>query len=448
MVAAEQIVSLKTYDIRFPTSRYLAGSDAIHRDPDYSAACIELVTTQGNRGHALIFTIGRGNDLCCSAVENMSNLIVGYSLEDIQHDMAVFYDHLRSDSQLRWLGPECGLVHMALGGVVNAVWDLWARRAGKPVWRLLADMSPRQFVDCMDFRYVTDVLTKEEALDIVLRNEPTKERRMRNLERNGYPAYATSAGWLGYGDEKLRRLCREARSSGFNHVKLKVGQDVESDMRRCRIARQALGEEVKLMVDANQAWEVDQAIGWMRRLEDFSPWFIEEPTSPDDILGHKRIREALSSAGIKVATGEHCQNRVLFKQLIATDAIDIVQIDVCRLAGLNEALTVCMIAAKYGKPVCPHGGGVGLCEYVQHVSMIDYSRISAEIGDRVIEYVDHLHEHFEDPCIVENGAYVAPQRPGFSVKLRASALRDYEFPGGRAWRDGTGGTTFGSPGDS
>ena len=348
--------------------------------------------------------------------------------------MRAFYDHLRSDSQLRWLGPESGVVHMAVGGVVNAAWDLWARDAGKPLWRLLVEMPPRQFVDCMDFRYVTDALTEEEALEILMHNEGTKHQRVDALARNGYPAYTSSPGWLGYDDEQLRRLCAEARLEGFRQVKLKVGRDVEEDVRRCAIARDALGDDVKLAVDANQAWEVGQAIPWMRRLERFSPWFIEEPTSPDDVLGHRTIREALTHTGIGVATGEHCQNRVLFKQLIVADAIDIVQIDACRLAGVNEALTVYMIAAKYGKPVCPHAGGVGLCEYVQHLSMIDYVRISAEIGNRVIEYVDHLHEHFEDPCVVANGAYVAPSRPGYSVKMHESTLLDYGFPHGRKWR--------------
>ena len=435
MSAHNKIIDLRTCDVRFPTSKKLAGSDATHPDPDYSAAYIKLETDQGNCGYSLIFTIGRGNDLCCDAVESMRHLIVGWNLEDIQSDTEGFYNHLRSDSQLRWLGPESGVVHMATGGIVNAVWDLWARVAGKPVWRLLVDMPAERFVDCMDFRYVTDVLTKDEALEIVLSNEAAKEQRIRDLERDGYPAYTTSAGWLGYDDEKLRLLCAQARSDGFRHVKLKIGESLDYDLRRCAIAREALGDDVKLMLDANQAWEVDQAIDWMLRLESFSPWFIEEPTSPDDVLGHKKIRQALSGYGIGVATGEHCQNRVLFKQLIAVDAIDIVQIDACRLAGLNEALTVYMIAAKFGKPVCPHAGGVGLCEYVQHLSMIDYVRISGEIGERVIEYVDQLHEHFEDPCIVENGAYVAPSRPGYSVKMHAGSLHDYGFPHGAEWRE-------------
>ena len=431
----DRIVSLTTHDVRFPTSENLDGSDATHKAPDYSAAYIELETEQGHRGYGLIFAIGRGTDQCCNAVENMRHVVLGWEREAIERDMGAFYNHLRSDSQLRWLGPETGIVHMAMGGIVNAVWDLLARTAGKSVWRLLADMPPEQFVSCLDFRYVTDVLTREEALQIVSRNESGKRQRIRDLERHGYPAYTTSPGWLGYDDETLLRLCREARSRGFRHIKLKVGENRERDQRRCAITRNALGPDARLMVDANQAWEVDQAIDWMRQLADYSPWFIEEPTSPHDVLGHKKIRQALAGTGIGVATGEHCQNRVLFKQFIAADAVDIVQIDACRLAGLNEALTVYMIAAKYGKPVCPHAGGVGLCEYVQHLSMIDYVRISAEIGDRVIEYVNHLHEHFEDPCVVTNGAYIAPSRPGFSAKMRADALRDYRFPDGPAWRD-------------
>lgn len=430
----ERISDLKALDIRFPTSEQRYGSDAVNHDPDYSAAYVQLATDRGNQGNAIVFTIGRGNDLCCRAIDAMRHLVVGWKLEDIEHAPGDFYDHvMRSDSQLRWLGPENGLVHMAAGGIVNAVWDLRARTAGKPVWRLLCDMSPEQFVACLDLRYVSDALSPEEALDIVQRNESTKRRRMSHLEDTGYPAYTTSAGWLGYSDEELRRACEQARRSGFGHVKLKVGRDIEADLARCTIARRALGEDVKLMVDANQAWEVQQAIKNMRKLEHLSPWFIEEPTSPDDVLGHKRIKDALSAGGTKVATGEHCANRVLFKQFIVADAIDVVQIDACRLAGLNEALTVYMIAAKYGKPVCPHAGGVGLCEYVQHLSMIDYARISGEVGERVIEYVDQLHEHFEDPCVVSNGSYVAPTSPGFSVKMYSDSLRRYRYPDGDEW---------------
>jgi len=419
-------------DVRFPTSEQLDGSDATNKDPDYSAAYISLQTEQGDVGYSLIFTIGRGTDICCAAVESFRHLVIGADLRDITTNIGSFYDKLRSDSQLRWLGPEKGIIHMAAGGVMNAIWDMWARTEEKPIWRLLSDMAPDEFVNCLDFRYVDDALTRDEALRILERNQATKDDRIRQLEENGYPAYTTSAGWLGYDDKKLRLLCNKAIEAGFSHIKLKVGESIDDDIRRCKIARETIGDDIKLMIDANQAWEVDQAIKWIQTLAPFSPWFIEEPISPDDVFGHKKIRENIGN--IKVATGEHCQNRIMFKQFIANDAIDIVQIDACRLGGLNEVLTVYMLAAKYGKPVCPHAGGVGLCEYVQHMSMIDFVQISAEIGERVIEYVDHLHEHFEDPCEIKNGAYRVPTLPGFSVKMYESSLSSYEYPNGYEWR--------------
>lgn len=427
----DRIISVSAFDIRFPTSEQMDGSDAMNKDPDYSAAYIVIETESGNQGFSLIFTIGRGNDICCLAVEAMRHLIVGRDLADIKADMGRFYDELRSDSQIRWLGPEKGVMHMAAGGIVNAVWDLWARDERKPVWRLLADMSPEEFVNCVDLRYVTDVLTRDEAIALVERNIPARKERIDYLERNGYPAYTTSAGWLGYDDERLVRLCQESVAQGFRHIKLKVGQDLKDDIRRCRLARATIGPDLALMIDANQAWEVDRAIDWVRELAEFDPWFIEEPTSPDDVMGHRKIRDQIG--GIKVATGEHCQNRILFKQFIASEAIDIVQIDACRLAGLNEVLTVYLLAAKFGKPVCPHAGGVGLCEYVQHMSMIDYIMISGEIGERVIEYVDHLHEHFVDPCIVRDGAYRVPAAPGFSVRMKPESVRAYQYPDGAEW---------------
>ena len=432
------ITSIRAVDVRFPTSEQLDGSDALNKDPDYSAAYISLETAQGDRGFSLIFTIGRGNDLCCQAVESMQHLVVGKCFDEIKANIGQFYDQLRSDSQLRWLGPEKGVVHMAVGGIANAIWDMWARAEDKPVWRLLADMSPEDFVDCLDLRYVSDVLTREEALDIVSANAAAKRDRIRRLEETGYPAYTTSAGWLGYSDEKLERLCKECVDDGFKHIKLKVGESVEDDIRRCRIARNAIGPDVKLMIDANQVWEVDQAIDWVKQLREFDPWFIEEPTSPDDVMGHGKIRAGV--APTLVATGEHCQNRILFKQFIESDAIDIVQIDACRLAGINEILTVYAIAAKYGKPVFPHAGGVGLCEYVQHLSMIDYVQISAEKDDRVVEFVDHLHEHFEDPCVVVDGAYRAPSKPGFSIKMFDDSVERFTYPTGSEWQERLGGS--------
>lgn len=431
MTTSNKIVSIKTYDIRFPTSENLDGSDAINKDPDYSAAYVELTSELGNKGFGLIFTIGRGNDICCQAIECMEHLVIGYDLNDIKADMNRFYDQLRSDSQLRWLGPEKGVIHMAAGAVVNAVWDMWARDEGKPLWRLLSDMEPEQFVNCLDLRYVSDVLTKEQALEMVKANQATKQQRIKYIEDNGYPSYTTSAGWLGYSDEKLARLAKEAVDQGFKHIKLKVGVSIEDDLRRCSIAREVIGHDVKLMIDANQIWEVDQAIDWVKELAVTKPWFIEEPTSPDDVFGHKKIKQNIGD--IMVATGEHCQNRIMFKQFIANDAIDIVQIDSCRLASVNEILTVYMMAAKYKKPVCPHAGGVGLCEYVQHLSMIDYVQISADLTDRVVEFVDHLHEHFEDPCIIVDGAYAAPKLPGYSIKMYEESIAAYSYPHGSEW---------------
>ncbi len=428
---SNRIIRLDTTDLRFPTSESLDGSDARNKAPDYSAAYIEMETESGLTGNGLIFTIGRGNDICCHAVESMRHLVVGRDFDDIRVDIGGFYKGLRSDSQLQWLGPQKGVIHMATGGIVNTIWDMVARHAGKPVWRLLADMSAEQFVDCLDLEHVSDVLTREEALDIVRDNQAGKQARIDALHASGFPAYTTSAGWLGYSDEKLRRLCREALDAGFRHIKIKVGEALADDVRRCRIVRDIIGPHGILMLDANQVWEIDQAIESMRALKEFSPWFIEEPTHPDDVLGHRKIRQSLN--GIKVATGEHCQNRILFKQLIESDAIDIVQIDACRMAGLNEILTVCLMAAKYGKSVCPHAGGVGLCEYVQHISMIDYVQVSAEIGDRVIEFVDHLHEHFEAPCEVLNGAYRAPKAPGFSIRILPETLAAFRYPNGREW---------------
>lgn len=421
-----KIVDLSIEDIRFPTSQQLDGSDAMNPDPDYSAAYVILRTDQpGLEGHGLTFTIGRGNDIVCAAIHAMRHLLIGLDLEWIAADMGRFWRHVTSDSQLRWIGPDKGAIHLATGAIVNAAWDLWAKSVGKPVWRLVADMSPEELVRCIDFRYLTDCITRDEALALLRERAAGKDERLRNLERNGYPCYTTSAGWLGYSDEKLRRLCQEAVDAGFNHVKMKVGRDLEDDQRRLRIAREVLGPDRNLMIDANQIWEVQQAIDWVRELSFAKPWFIEEPTSPDDVEGHRKIREAIGP--VKVATGEMCQNRILFKQFIMRGAIDVIQIDACRLGGVNEVLAVMLMAAKYNLPVCPHAGGVGLCEYVQHLSMIDYLCIAGTTEGRVIEYVDHLHEHFEDPCVVRNAAYMPPQKPGYSIEMKEASREKYRW---------------------
>ena len=424
-----RITSLRVLDVRFPTSQHLDGSDAMNPDPDYSAAYVVLETDQpGLEGHGLTFTIGRGNEICCAAIRSMTHLLVGLDLAWIAENMGRFWRHVTSDSQLRWIGPDKGAIHLATGAVVNAAWDLWAKSVGKPVWQLVAEMSPAELVRCIDFRYITDCITPDEALALLTERADGKAERMADLLANGYPCYTTSAGWLGYEDAKLRRLAQEAVDAGFNHIKLKVGRDLADDIRRVRIAREVLGPGRNLMIDANQVWDVEQAIEWLGHLAFARPWFIEEPTSPDDIAGHRRIREAVKDS-MQVATGEMCQNRIMFKQLIMEGAIDVVQIDACRLGGVNEVLAVMLMAAKYGLKVCPHAGGVGLCEYVQHLSMIDYLCIAGTKEGRVIEYVDHLHEHFVDPCLIRNAAYMPPTRPGYSIEMRPQSLADYTFRG-------------------
>jgi L-fuconate dehydratase len=401
-------------------------------DPDYSAAYVILETDDpGLEGHGLTFTIGRGTEICVAAVEALALFVRGETLESFTEDMGAFWRTITGDSQFRWLGPEKGVVHLASAAIINAVWDLYAKAEGKPLWKLLSDMSPEELVRCADFRYVTDAITPEEALEIVRQNEPTKGVREEEMLRYGFPAYTTSTAWLGYTDEKLRRLAREAVEAGWNDVKMKVGGDPEEDARRAAIIREEIGPVRKLMMDANQVWDVDEAIERIKLLKEFDPWWIEEPTSPDDVLGHARIARAVAPIG--VATGEHCQNRIVFKQLLQADAISFCQIDACRLAGVNEVLAVLLMAKKYDVPVCPHAGGVGLCEYVQHLSILDYTRIGASLENRVLEYVDHLHEHFLDPVVIKNARYVAPREPGYSIQMRPESLKKHAFPEGAAW---------------
>ena len=428
------ITGFSVRDIRFPTSRTLAGSDAMNKDPDYSAAYLVLHTDspEGHEGHGLAFTIGRGNEVCIAAIEAMKPLVVGLKLESFTADMGAFWRHITGDSQLRWIGPEKGAIHLATGAIVNAVWDLWAKVEGKPVWRLIADMTPEELVRCVDFRYITDAITPDEALEILDRHAETKAARIAELEETGYPSYTTSAGWLGYDDDKLRRLCREALTNGWSHIKVKVGADIDEDLRRCRIIREEIGWERKLMLDANQVWEVNEAIENMKRLAELKPWWIEEPTNPDDILGHARIADAIAPIG--VATGEVCHNRVMFKQLMQANAIKFCQIDSCRLGGVNEVLAVLLMAAKFNTLVCPHAGGVGLCEHVQHLAMADYVCISASKEDRLVEYVDHLHEHFLYPVVMRNGRYMPPMAPGYSIEMKPESLDEHEFPNGPVWR--------------
>jgi L-fuconate dehydratase len=428
-----RIVRAETYDVRFPTSRSGVGSDAMNPDPDYSAAYVVLQTDDvtGLTGHGLTFTIGRGTEVCVAAIKALTPHVVGATVEDLIADLGGLWRRLVTDSQLRWLGPEKGVVHLATAAIVNAVWDLYAKIEQKPLWKLLADMTPEQLVACVDFRYIDDALTPNEAIAILRRNESTKVERERLLLAEGFPAYTTSAGWLGYPEESLSKRAREALEAGFTHLKIKVGDDLEADLRRARVVRDAIGPESRLSLDANQAWGVAQAVDAIEQLAEVNPWWIEEPTSPDDVLGHKRIRDAV--APIRIATGEHVQNRVLFKQFLQLRAIDVCQLDCCRLGGVNEVLAVILLAAKFGVPVCPHAGGVGLCEYAQHVSMFDYVAVGASLEERQCEFVDHLHEHFVDPVRVADGRYLAPMTPGYSIEIRSESLAEYAFPDGPQW---------------
>jgi len=406
----------------------------MHPDPDYSAAYVILQTDnpRGLTGHGLTFTIGRGTEICVAAINALAPLLIGQTLEALAANMGQFWRQLTQEGQLRWLGPEKGVIHLATAAVVNAVWDLYAKVENKPLWKLLADMSPEKLISCIDFRYISDALTPDEALGILQQHAPTRAAREAEMLNIGFPAYTTSAGWLGYSDEKLRQLCREAVAQGWNHIKLKVGGNLDDDLRRVRIVRAEIGPERKLMLDANQRWEVEEAIAHMQVLAECDPWWIEEPTSPDDVLGHATIARAI--APIKVATGEHVQNRVIFKQLMQLGAISFCQIDTCRLGGVNEALAVLLLAAKFGTPVCPHAGGVGLCEYMQHLSIFDYICVSATHENRLLEYVDHLHEYFLDPVLIHNGHYMPPQSPGFSITMKPEVFHTFIFPSGQAWQ--------------
>jgi L-fuconate dehydratase len=425
-----KITGVRVRDIRFPTSRNLDGSDALNVG-DYSATYVIVQTDGGVEGHGLTFTNGRGNELTVAAVHALEHHVIGLSLDAIKSDMRGLYRKLTVDPQLRWLGPEKGILHMATGALLNAVWDLWAKAEKKPLWKLLVDLTPEQLVSTIDFSYLSDALTEEQALALLRKQQPTRGAREAEMREKGYPAYTTSTGWLGYSDEKVRRLCEEAVAAGWTHLKMKVGQDLEMNRRRAGLIRSIIGPKGKLMMDANQCWDVPEAIRQMHSLAEFDPWWIEEPTSPDDVLGHAAI--AREVAPIRVATGEACQNRVIFKQLLQASAIGFCQVDSCRVGGVNEVLSIMLLSTQFGIPICPHAGGVGLCEYVQHLAIFDYIALSASLEDRVCEYVDHLHEHFVDPVRIVNGRYAAPTAPGYSITMKAQSLADYEYPTGKEW---------------
>ncbi len=431
-----EITAVRALDVRFPTSRTLAGSDAMNEAPDYSAAYVILETDGDQRGYGMTFTIGRGTEIVVSAVDALAPLVTGRRLADIAGDARAFWRSLAGDSQLRWIGPEKGAIHLATAAVVNAVWDLWARAEGKPLWKLVVDMSPQELVDCVDFRHLTDVLAPEQALELLSAREAGRAAREAAIRDRGVAAYTTSVGWLGYSDDEVRRRCRAAVKEGWTHVKMKVGGRPEDDVRRAAIIREEIGPERRLMMDANQVWDVDEAIAAIHRLAPFDPWWMEEPTSPDDVLGHARI--AREVAPVRIATGEHCHNRVMFKQLMQVGALHFCQLDACRLGGVNEVLAVLLLAAQSKLPVCPHAGGVGLSEYVQHLALVDHIAIGGATEDRVIEYVEELHEHFVEPARIRDGHYLVPEAPGYSIEMHPESLAEHAFPGGPAWQFAVG----------
>ena len=428
-----KIVDIKVIDLRFPTSKELDGSDAMNTDPDYSAAYIILKTNlEGLEGHGHTLTMGRGNEICVKAIESLSDRIIGLSLEDISNNILELYYSIVYDSQLRWLGPEKGVIHLSTAALFNAIWDLIAKHQKKPLWKVICDMEPKDLMAIIDFKYIEDAISKDDALSIINKNYDSRGSRIEYIEKNGYPAYTTSAGWLGYSEEKLKTLCRQAVQDNWKYVKFKVGTDLEDDINRLTIARKILGEDIVIMIDANQVWNVDEAVQWVNALKKFNPWFIEEPTSPDDILGHAMIRDKVKP--IMVATGEHCQNKIMFKQFFQANAIDICQLDSCRLGGVQEILAVQLLAKKYDIPICPHAGGVGLCEYVQHLAVIDYVCISADLNQRVLEYISHLHKNFQFPSEINNGAYALPKNIGYSATIKEAAVETYKFPNGTYWK--------------
>ncbi|MFB2598548.1 enolase C-terminal domain-like protein [Herbiconiux sp. P17] len=428
-----QIETVETFDVRFPTSQDLDGSDAMNTDPDYSAAYVVITTSAGDSGHGFVFTIGRGNDIQAAAIRSIGRVLEGRDVEQLLGDMGATWQEFVHDSQTRWLGPEKGVTHMAIGAIVNALWDLKAKRAGLPLWQLLAQMSPAELADLVDYRYLSDALTRDDALRILEAAVPGREARTAELLAGGYPAYTTSPGWLGYSDEKLARLCREAITDGFGQIKLKVGADLDDDIRRLRIAREVCGPDFPIAIDANQRWDVDAAVEWIDALRPFDLAWVEEPTSPDDVVGHSTIARRV--APIRIATGEHVANRVVFKQLLQLEGAAVVQIDASRVAGVNENVAILLLAAKFGVPVCPHAGGVGLCEAVQHLSMFDFVAITGTQDDRMIEFVDHLHEHFVTPAKVVGGRYQTPTASGAGAEMHAASIEAFLFPDGVEWAE-------------
>ncbi|MEY4036722.1 MAG: hypothetical protein RL201_103 [Actinomycetota bacterium] len=429
-----KITGIETFDVRFPTSKSLDGSDAMNQDPDYSGAYLRINTDAGVHGDSLVFTIGRGNEVQLKAIEILSEKVVGLNTADALENIGDIARQLSGDSQLRWLGPDYGVFHMGAGGVLNALWDLFAKERKVPLWKLLSDLTPQEIVNAIDFRYITDALTKQEALDILNRQVDYKGDNEAKLRAHGVPAYTTSPGWLGYTDEKMLKLTQEAMDQGFKLLKYKCGKSLEDDQRRLRKVRELVGPDFAIAIDANQVWDVNEAITWINQLKEFKLHWVEEPTSPTDVVGHAKI--AAGIAPTRVATGEMAASRIIFKQLLQSKGFSVMQIDATRVAGVNENLANILMAAKFGVPVCPHAGGVGLCEMVQHLAMFDAVAVTGHHPGRVVEFVDHLHEHFVVPTDIQNGNYMAPLSPGAGAEIHQASIDEFKFPSGTYWKNG------------
>jgi L-fuconate dehydratase len=428
-----KITALNVFDVRFPTSTMLDGSDAMNADPDYSAGYLRIDTDQaGLSGHSLVFTIGRGNDVQIAAIKMLVERFAGMDIDEAFKNIGQITRQLSSDSQIRWLGPDTGVFHMGIGAVLNALWDLFAKARNVPLWKLLADMSPEEIVAAIDFRYISDAITPAEALAILKKSEGAKAENEKILRATGLPAYTTTPGWLGYSDEKMLDLTKQAMADGFTLIKYKCGKSKEDDRRRLTKVRELVGPDFSIAIDANQVWDVDTAIDWVNSLAEFKLRWIEEPTHPEDVLGHARI--AREVAPTPVATGEMASNRMIFKQLLQSNAISVMQIDATRVAGVNENLANILMAAKFGIPVCPHAGGVGLCEMVQHMAMFDAVAVTGHHSKRIVEYVDHLHNHFVVPTNVVNGYYIAPTEPGAGAEMFQASIDEFLFPTGTYWK--------------
>ena len=436
MKISDKIEKINVVDLRVPTSDTLLGSDPFHKKPNYSAVLTTIETNTGHHGISVAFTAGAGNDWIAYGVKDLAQLVVGMEVGTFVDDPGAFHRLLVDHHQLRWLAD--GVNRMAIGSIVNAMWDVWAKLMDKPLWKLLVDLPPEKIVQSIDWRYLQDALTPDEASEILNTHSDSREEREQKLRQHGPKAYST-AGWLGLTDEQIIETVDQVKAAGLNCFKMKVGQNLDFDKKRLAFIREAIGPDALLMLDANQIWGVDEAIAYMEALVEFKPTWIEEPTARDDVLGFVKISRALEKHGIGVPSP------VIFKQLLTSGAIQYCQIDATRLGGVNDVLGIILMAAKYGVPVCPHGGGIGLCNMIQHYAIWDQICVAAHSDTQVVEYLNFLQEDvFRHPIQVRDGGYVTPTIPGWGLEMYPDFVKRHTYPTGSVWqgREASGGITF------